>query len=176
MNILRVALSVFLAWVAYRHATMWGRMFMNLEGMKSPIEVSPAYLNPLSRLILFPGVQLALLAATWAVFPYGHWGLVAALISWWGHKSGMRCELLRSFVRQLLMHLEEGVPLDEAWPAANQTITALTGMQNINVDQHAGDPRALVSYVVRTTRSRGEAQDIASRWAQLGPGATASER
>jgi hypothetical protein len=165
MLIARLILSAFLAWLAYRHASMCGRMFMNLRGLKSPIYVSPAYSsrNPLIRL-LFPVVQIGLQVATWVVFPFGHWGLLAIMTSLYAYKSGMRCELLRAFVEQVLLHLEEREPLDVAWQRAARTITTVTRLRSINVERHKAHPTALVHYVARTTTSRQEASEILSRW------------
>lgn len=164
MTIVRIALSIFLGWLAFRHAAMWGRMFMNLFGMKSPSEVSRAYLNPVSRLVLFYGVQLLLLIAIWLVFPFGHWGLLVIFISNYAHKSGMRCALLRAFLQQLLRRLEEGTPYEIAWDETVQMIEAMTGVQNINVAQHRSNPTGLFLYVARTPSYREEGRDMCVRW------------
>ena len=143
---------------------MSGRFFFSYFGMHSTAEVSAAYQNSVSRLILFPGVQVTLLVLVWLVMPYGHWGLLAAITSFYSHKSAMRCELLKAFLSEVLLHLDDGETLEEAWSNAKQTISAITRISELNVDMHASDPTALVTYVVQTTSSRVEAAEIRQRW------------
>jgi hypothetical protein len=167
LDAIRILAAFGLAIIAYRHASLWGRFFMNLHGMKSPAEVSPAYYRPATRFASFYVPQLVLIVAIWLLWPYGQWGLTTVLVSAWGFKVGMRCELLRAFVRQLLLQMERGTTLECAWPAAETTIKAVTGIRNPNFNRHAAAPAALVRYVVSTARSKNEASEIMERWSRL---------
>lgn len=164
MNTIRILSSLVLIFIAYKHALLWGRFFMNLHGMKSPVEVSMAYLRPNSRFIFFFLPQASTLAAIWALWPYGHWGLTAIIFSAWLFKAGMRCELLRTFVRMFLHNLDSGLQLEEAWIKAESTVRAISNIRFPNINRHATDPGALIQYVVATTRNSHEASEIGERW------------
>lgn len=166
MDVIRTFLAIGLTFVAYKHSFLWGRFFMNLHGIKSPAEVSMAYLRPATRFAVFTLPIFFLLVIIWLLWPYGHWGLLAIVTSAWGFKAGMRCELLRSFVQLLLLRLDDGLPFEAAWLEAESTISAISGIRDLSINRHAVNPGALVHYVARTTRSRSEAQEIAGRWLQ----------
>jgi len=164
MAVTRILLAAVLTMIVYKHALLWGRFYMNLYGLRAPALVSLGYLKPVYRAAFFHLSQVVLLISVWLLWPFGNWGLAALLATVWGFKAGMRCEMLRAFVRQLLLRLDDGLPLREAWSGAETTIVALTGIRHLSVKRYAGSPTALIQYVVMTTRSSGEAREITDRW------------
>jgi hypothetical protein len=158
MEIARAVIAVLLAWPAYRLASLWGRFFFNLYGLNSRAEVSYGYLRPLYRLLGFYLPLASLLTVIWWLWPWGHWGLLSLLTTWWGFKSGMRSEMLRQFVLQLLLNLKEGRSYEESWSAAEVASKAL------NVRRHFLAPAALIKYVASTTRIKAEGPEMLRRW------------
>lgn len=164
-DLLRAIAALALTVAAYRHAALWGRFFFNLYGLRAQALVSYGYLRLNHRLIVCHLLHAVLLVGIWLTWPIGHWGILALLVSAAAYRGGMRRAMLRSFVRQLLMHLKDGVPFEEAWQNANSTIKALTRIRNLNVDRYLADPKALIHYVAAKT-SGSEGSEIEESWMQ----------
>ncbi len=178
--IIRIIASITLTILAYMHAQRWGSFFAALHWTNGGEEVSLGYRNPVSRFVFFHLVQFASLVAIWFLWPLGQWGLFAIFVSVWAFIVGIRRELLRCFVRQLLLNLDDGLSLTEAWRDADRTIRNISGV-NLNINRYAADPAKLIRHVVSITWSSEEAAEIENRWvkwanAQSRPPAVVEDR
>jgi hypothetical protein len=110
-------------------------------------------------LLFAPFAITLMICVIWFIFPYGQWGLMSILFSYWAYKTGLRNSLLFHFITQLTHDIKSGLTYSESWNNANQKTCENSEMEDINITQHIYSPVWLMRYVI-SEASKSEMRHI----------------